>query len=232
MSECAGRLHRVLALITRERQCAERQVRGLGGALDVLDAAAVGDCQDVRHWPVWKPLLPHLTRVFGHCTGPGGAEPLARLLNNVAALLMRKARYDEAEPLMRRALAIDEGIYESLYPAVARGLNNLAQLLKATKRLAEAEPLLSRALTIDEEAPDTLVPAPRLPGSVSPTSWALPRRRDKLSLANNFANGARAWAQVNPRLGIAHAKAPSSLRKTRGWVPYPDRLPGELYSAE
>jgi tetratricopeptide (TPR) repeat protein len=57
---------------------------------------------------------------------------------------------DEAEPLMRRALAIDEASYGDDHPNVAVDLNNLAALLLATNRLAEAEPLMRRALKIDE----------------------------------------------------------------------------------
>src|SRR5205807_2116130 len=67
-------------------------------------------------------------------------------------------RLAEAEPLMRRALTIDEVAYGSEHPDVAadlnnaRDLNNLASLLQATNRLAEAEPLMRRALTIAEAA--------------------------------------------------------------------------------
>jgi tetratricopeptide (TPR) repeat protein len=75
---------------------------------------------------------------------------VARELNNLAQLLQDTNRLAEAEPLMRRALAIDEASYGTDHPEVARGLNNLAQLLKATNRLAEAEPLMRRALAIDE----------------------------------------------------------------------------------
>src|SRR5271165_515510 len=61
-------------------------------------------------------------------------------------------RLQEAEPLMRRALCIDEKSYGSDHPDVAIDLNNLAQLLKATNRLQEAEPLMRRALCIDEKS--------------------------------------------------------------------------------
>ncbi len=54
----------------------------------------------------------------------------------------------DAEPLMRRTLAIDEQSYRPEHPDVARDLNNLALLLHATHRLGEAEPLMRRALTI------------------------------------------------------------------------------------
>jgi hypothetical protein len=75
---------------------------------------------------------------------------MARDLNNLAGLLTTTNRLAEAEPLMRRALAIDEASYGKDHPNVAIRLNNLAQLLKATNRLAEAEPLMRRALAIDE----------------------------------------------------------------------------------
>ncbi|MFN7820660.1 MAG: tetratricopeptide repeat protein [Cyanobacteriota bacterium] len=74
----------------------------------------------------------------------------ATALNNLAALLQATNRLAEAEPLMRRALAIDEASYGNDHPRVAIDLNNLAQLLQATNRLAEAEPLMRRALAIDE----------------------------------------------------------------------------------
>ena len=65
-------------------------------------------------------------------------------------LLFAKALHAEAEPLMRRALAIDEASFGAEHPNVASHLNNLAQLLQDTNRLAEAEPLMRRALAIDE----------------------------------------------------------------------------------
>ncbi len=65
-------------------------------------------------------------------------------------LLQATNRLGEAEPLMRRALAIDEASYGPDHPDVAIRLNNLAALLQATNRLAEAEPLMRRALAIDE----------------------------------------------------------------------------------
>ena len=75
-------------------------------------------------------------------------QDTATVLNNLAQLLQATNRLAEAEPLMRRALAIAEKSYGPEHPDVAIRLNNLAQLLKATNRLAEAEPSLRRALLI------------------------------------------------------------------------------------
>jgi tetratricopeptide (TPR) repeat protein len=74
----------------------------------------------------------------------------AWLANQVSGPLNALARYAEAEPLYRRALAIFEASYGPDHPSVASCLNNLAGLLWVTNRLAEAEPLLRRALAIDE----------------------------------------------------------------------------------
>ena len=60
------------------------------------------------------------------------------------------ALHADAEPLLRRALAIGEQSFGLEHPKVATRLNNLAVLLQATNRLAEAEPLMRRALAIDE----------------------------------------------------------------------------------
>ena len=73
---------------------------------------------------------------------------LTTILNNLAQLLHATHRLAEAEPLMRRALAIDEASYGAEHPDVAIRLNNLAQLLQATHRLTEAEPLMRRRVEI------------------------------------------------------------------------------------
>jgi tetratricopeptide (TPR) repeat protein len=65
-------------------------------------------------------------------------------------LLHHTDRLAEAEPLIRRALAIDEASLGADHPRVAIDLNNLAALLQGTNRLAEAETLMYRALAIDE----------------------------------------------------------------------------------
>lgn len=69
-------------------------------------------------------------------------------LNNLVGLLQDTNRLEEAEPLMRRALAINEAGFGKDHPNVARNLNNLANLLQATKRPAEAEPLMRRTVEI------------------------------------------------------------------------------------
>ena len=77
---------------------------------------------------------------------------LAGAVSNLASLLQDTNRLVEAEPLMRRALAIDEKSFGPEHPDVATRLNNLASLLQDTNRLVEAEPLYRRAFAIDEKS--------------------------------------------------------------------------------
>ncbi len=73
---------------------------------------------------------------------------LATSLNNLAQLYHAQARYAEAEPLYKRALAIWEKALGLDHPNVATALNNLAALYRATKRDEEAETLKQRAARI------------------------------------------------------------------------------------
>jgi tetratricopeptide (TPR) repeat protein len=124
----------------------------LRSALQWINAAFVSDPQDVRSWPLLVPLAPHAL-VCGTFADTAAIPCLTiRLLNRLAILFNTQARLTEAEPLMRRALAIDEQFYGARHPRVATHLNNLAQLLQDTNRLAEAEPLMRRALAIFEHS--------------------------------------------------------------------------------
>jgi tetratricopeptide (TPR) repeat protein len=85
---------------------------------------------------------------------------VARDLNNLGLLLLETNRLSEAEPLLRRALAIDEASYGLCHPELVPDLWNLAALLLETNRLSEAEPLLRRAAAIRKkmrslDRPDT-----------------------------------------------------------------------------
>jgi len=83
-------------------------------------------------------------------------EPLAGedpvVLNNLAIVYDENAKYQKAEPLHKRALAIREKAFGPVHPDVATSLNNLAGLRKAQGKYADAETLYERALAIREKA--------------------------------------------------------------------------------
>ena len=70
------------------------------------------------------------------------------VINNMATAYYENAKYKEAEPLMQRALKIDEASLGKDHPRVAIDLNNLATFYHDTNRLEEAEPLMERQLVI------------------------------------------------------------------------------------
>ena len=84
----------------------------------------------------------------------GGPEhpAVATLLNNLGQVAKVTGRYAEAEPLIKRSLAIREKVLGADHPDVARSLNNMADLYERQKRYADAEPLYRRALSIRERA--------------------------------------------------------------------------------
>jgi tetratricopeptide (TPR) repeat protein/CHAT domain-containing protein len=72
-------------------------------------------------------------------------------LTEKAAQLDEQGRYAEAEPLLKRSLAIVEKTLGPNHPAVAEPLNALANLYYHQGRYKEAEPLFKRSLAIFEK---------------------------------------------------------------------------------
>ncbi len=76
---------------------------------------------------------------------------VAGALNNLAQIYGSQGRDAEAEPLLKRAIAIlDKAGLDSV--EVAPELNNLAALYQRQERYADAEPLFKRALAIREKS--------------------------------------------------------------------------------
>ncbi len=100
----------------------------------------------------WKESEDQLRPALAEATALANPKLVALASNNLAMLLHDTSRIEEAEPLMRRALKIDEAAFGSQHPTVAIDLNNLAMLLNDTNRIEEAEPLMWRALEIHEAA--------------------------------------------------------------------------------
>jgi len=143
-------VHRLVQEITRGRLPEDAQRFWLEQALRLVNAAFPADPppDDVRSWPVWEPLQPHVAFVVDQADRAGLVDPTTRLMNDLGLFLGTKCMFAEAEPLYRRALAIDEVAYGPTHPSVATCLNNLAALLRETNRLEEAEPLMRQMVSI------------------------------------------------------------------------------------
>jgi hypothetical protein len=145
-------LHRLVQAAMRERlkEMGEHD-NAAALATELVADAYPNPASDVRNWPACARLTPHAVAVFEHAPDSGnGTDKTSLLLNQTALNFASRAAYAEAEPLMRRALAINEASYGSNHPAVVPVLSNLAGVLTLTTRFAEAEPLIRRALAITE----------------------------------------------------------------------------------
>jgi tetratricopeptide (TPR) repeat protein len=76
----------------------------------------------------------------------------AIIINYLGMALLEAGLYTEAEPLLTRALAINEKALGADHPDTVRSLSNLASLYYSQGKFAEAEPLYKRALAIREKA--------------------------------------------------------------------------------
>jgi tetratricopeptide (TPR) repeat protein len=143
-------VHRLVQDVTR-RSIRDEKYQRLVEVLEWMNEMFTGDTPDVRNWPRLDPLAPHARAVAVYADDAGILAPAALLMSQLGRLLEAKALHNEAEPLYRRALTIDE---ESLGPEhlnVAIHLNNLAYLLQDTSRLVEAEEIMRRAIIIFEK---------------------------------------------------------------------------------
>jgi len=140
------RVHRLVGDLLR-REMSPEDFAARQRAVNQLVRARDAAFEQITRWQqaAWE-LEPFdaLARHWDETEHPDAAW----LLNQAGLRWHELAQYTRAEPLLRRALAIDEASYGPEHPEVAIRLNNLAQLLQATNRLAEAEPLMRRALQI------------------------------------------------------------------------------------
>jgi tetratricopeptide (TPR) repeat protein len=148
----AVEVHRLVQEITRSRTAEHERGPTLQLALESVNELAPSGPDDVRTWPVWAPLSPHAASVIGHADAAGIASPTSRLMNQLGLYLNARGQFPAAEPLYRRALAIEEQSLGPQHPDVATSLSGLAALLLATNRMGEAELLMRRALAIDERS--------------------------------------------------------------------------------
>jgi hypothetical protein len=126
-------VHRLVQEVGRlwQQRSEEAETNELDAALRWLNAAFVGNPQDVRHWPVLEPLEPHALAVASNADLSGIPEPTARIFSYPSILLDCRAMYKQAEPLMRRMaeILITFSQHGFQHPYLETGLSNYRTLL-------------------------------------------------------------------------------------------------------
>ncbi|MEM1075231.1 MAG: tetratricopeptide repeat protein [Pseudomonadota bacterium] len=91
----------------------------------------------------------HSAALLALVQGEGDSERHSAALNAHALNIGQLGRYDEAEQLFLRALAIDDATIGKFHSDYSAHLNNLALVVKAQERYEQAEKLFLQALEID-----------------------------------------------------------------------------------
>jgi NB-ARC domain len=102
-------VHRLLQAVEQDALTKEECARWLEWAVRLFSAFAPKSPSDIRTWSIWLTLRPHAEALIKNTQSHGmNATPVGILASQYAVFLYARANYTLAEPLMRRALAIDE----------------------------------------------------------------------------------------------------------------------------
>jgi tetratricopeptide (TPR) repeat protein len=145
-------IHRIVQDSVRLTIPSDMQKQWVESALNLVKDYIPGEPppNDVRSWPLWTILEPHVSCIIEQAMHLNNLKPTAWLMNELGLYFKQRVRFDEAEDIYKRSLASNEELLGPDHPTVASCLNNLALLYQATNRLKEAEPLMQRALAINE----------------------------------------------------------------------------------
>ena len=151
-------MHRLVQAVLKDgmdrdtqRLWAERAIRAVNRAFPDVE---------LKTWERCQRCLSHVQTCSTYIEEFGLAFPeAARLLNEAASYLVARARYDQAEILLLKALVVRQQVLEADHSDTARSLNDLGALYFDLARYQEAEPLLQEALAmrhhvLGEEHPD------------------------------------------------------------------------------
>ena len=130
---------------------------------------------------------------------------IAAALTNLGRVQSTLRRYDDAEPLLKRAVMLSERLRGENHPDVAWNLNGLANMYRIQGRLQEAEPLLKRAVTINEATYGATHPE---------TAWTYNNLATFYTRAGNHQN-ALAYSRKSTAAILAHAAMPGLQQKDR-----------------
>src|SRR5262249_40486743 len=116
-------VHRLVQEVLRDAMNEEDRCPWEERAVEVVNRAFPG--VEFSNWGVCDRLLPHPPQGAAYIRQRGReSHEAGRLLHQAGHSLKERARYVEAEPLLRRALAIFERALGPDHPGTAASLNN------------------------------------------------------------------------------------------------------------
>jgi Tetratricopeptide repeat len=123
-------IHRLVQAILKGSLNPVKQQHYAGRMVKAINQA-FPDVTDYRNWPRCQQYLPHAqVCVYLINTWEFTFPEARRLLNEIAYYLVDRAQYAEAEPLFKRAIAIDEKVLGPEHPNTQTIRENYANLLR------------------------------------------------------------------------------------------------------
>ena len=144
-------LHRLVQAALRDRIDREIQRQWAGRAVQAVEQAL--PCAEPSTWQRLQSYFPHMQTCSALIEQWNMDFPeAARLLEQTGDYLQGHVQYEQAEPLLQRALSIREKLVGPDHPDLAASLNNLALFYEKQGRYAQAEMFFQRTLAIQEKA--------------------------------------------------------------------------------
>jgi tetratricopeptide (TPR) repeat protein len=144
-------VHRLVQAVLKDTMDEEVQRAWAERTVRAVNRTFLAD--EFANWDRRQRLLTHAQSCADLITQWDMEFPVAsRLLGEAGSDMQDHGLYAQAEPLLQRALFIDEKRLGPDHPDGAIRLNNLARLYSAQGRHSEAEALSQRALAISEQA--------------------------------------------------------------------------------
>jgi tetratricopeptide (TPR) repeat protein len=198
-------VHRLVQAVLRDSMTPETQYQWMLHVVQAVNAAFPGI--DFEDWPTCERMLPHALICTNWINEMRLTTPIAvLLLNQVGCYLRDRARYREAELLLKQALSIREQELEVMHPDTARSLNNLGELYRQMGKYEKAEPLYQKALTIREQVLGAIHPDTALSLSdLAVLYWQMGKYKEAEPLCR------RALAIREQQLGTEHPYTAMSL---------------------
>jgi tetratricopeptide (TPR) repeat protein len=200
-------MHRLVQAVVRDGLVPNDQRQWATVALDLIRATLPDRPEQVDAWPVYARLLPHALAAAGNAAKVDAAALApADVLHQIGEYLRSRAEYQQAEQVLRRALAIRETVLGDRHPDTLASLETLARVLQAQADLDGARALHERVLAIREarfgaEHPETAKSLGALAGVF----------HDQGDLETARALHERALAIREVRLGSDHPDTAESL---------------------
>ncbi|MGK5532359.1 tetratricopeptide repeat protein [Streptomyces sp. URMC 129] len=136
--------------------------RARGAADQALLQALPEDPQaNVRGWPTWRALLPHIDALITHTRPDQDTDTTLSVVSRAVLFLLSQGHLPQGTAYAHRALATATRLHGESHPSALTSRNNLASAYRAAGDLGRAVPLFERTLSdrerlLGEDHPSTL----------------------------------------------------------------------------